>query len=110
MNSRKPFRRINAAEARILLTNTDFIILDVRQPGDFARGHIPGARNISVATLYSVIDWAPKSLPILIYCYHGYASQEFAQIFSDFRFEDVYSLDGGYEGWITALEPEGTSS
>ena len=46
-----------------------------------------------------MLSATPKDAPVLIYCYHGNASQEFAQIFSDFRFREVYSLDGGYEAW-----------
>ncbi len=44
----------------------------------------------------------PKDRPVLIYCYHGNASQVRAQTFADFRFKKVYSLDGGYESWRKA--------
>ncbi|MBO0752428.1 MAG: hypothetical protein J2P53_09965, partial [Bradyrhizobiaceae bacterium] len=40
-----------------------------------------------------------KTAPILIYCYRGNASQEYAKILCDFGFEDVLSLDGGFEAW-----------
>ena len=37
---------------------------------------------------------------IVIYCYHGITSQGVAAHMADQGFEDVYSLDGGYEAWI----------
>jgi thiosulfate/3-mercaptopyruvate sulfurtransferase len=83
-------------------------VLDVRDAESFARGHIAGARNASNATLSEVIDKTPKSASILIYCYHGNASREYAQIFSDFGFAQVHSLDGGYEAWRTRRSAEST--
>ena len=43
-----------------------------------------------------VVNSLAKDVPILIYCYHGNASQTYAQAFVDFRFSEVYSIDGGY--------------
>lgn len=99
MRQRTSFQRIDMREARRLITRRDVIVLDVRDAESFNRAHIKGARNVSVVTLAEVIDTTPKSMIILIYCYRGYASQEYAQIFSDFGFPIVYSLDGGYDAW-----------
>jgi rhodanese-related sulfurtransferase len=74
-------------------------VLDVRDAESFRTAHIWGAQQVSTTTLSVVINGTTKSRPILIYCYHGNASREFAQIFSDFGFLEVYSLDGGYEVW-----------
>lgn len=98
MRQRTPFRRIGVEEAQGLLTQ-GALVLDVRDPDSFRRAHIDDACNVSTVTLSTVIETTPKSKPILIYCYHGNASQEYARIFSDFGFFDVYSLDGGYEAW-----------
>lgn len=64
-----------------------------------ATPHINGARHLSVRNLSEVTSRTAKDTPILICCYHGHASREYAQIFSDFGFTEVYSLDGGYEAW-----------
>ena len=96
-----PFRRIGICEAQDLLSRDDIIILDVRDADSYRRGHIEDAQNVSMSNLSMVLQTAPKSAPVLIYCYHGNASQEYARIFSDFRFQEVYSLDDGYEGWTT---------
>ncbi|MGO9674169.1 MAG: ankyrin repeat domain-containing protein [Methylocella sp.] len=99
MNQRAMFQRIGVEEARALLASGGALVLDVRNADAFLRGCIADAHNVSAANLSAVIAGAPKSAPVLIYCYHGHASQEYAQIFSDFGFSSVYSLDGGYEAW-----------
>ncbi|MDR3516776.1 MAG: ankyrin repeat domain-containing protein [Azospirillaceae bacterium] len=99
MTPRSPFRRIDATEARRLLERDDVLVLDLRDAGSFADAHIAGAWNVSMANLSTVVDDTPRTTPILIYCYHGYASQEYASVFADFGFSRVYSLDGGYEAW-----------
>jgi len=101
MRQRIPFRRIGVVEATPLLERGDLLLLDVRDAGSFETAHIDNARPISSANLASVINATSKSRPILVYCYHGNASQEVAQTFSDFGFAEVYSLDGGFEAWRT---------
>ena len=73
--------------------------LDVRDAGAYGVSHMEGARNVTFSGLGELIVRTPKTAPLLIYCYHGHASREFAQTLSDFGFKEVYSLDGGYEAW-----------
>lgn len=99
MQERTSYRRIDAGEAQVLLAQGDVLLLDVRDKVSFRQGAIGGARHVSIDNLPAVIQSLSKKIPILIYCFHGYASQEYAQIFSDFGFQNVFSLDGGYEAW-----------
>lgn len=92
------FQRIASETAVTLLAqNPHAQLLDVRAEADFKRGHIPGALFFSQNQLPQFSKTTGKDTPIFIYCYHGNASQTFAQFFVDFRFEQVYSIDGGYE-------------
>jgi rhodanese-related sulfurtransferase len=99
MRQRIPFQDIGIRDAESLIQRNDVLVLDVRDALSFGRAHIKGARNVFITNLTAVIDATAKSIPILIYCHHGYASREYAQIFSDFGFTQVFSLDGGYEAW-----------
>jgi len=99
MRPRIPFQRIDVTAAAELVRRDDVLTLDVRDATSYAKAHIAGARHLSQANLSVVITAAAKTRPILIYCYRGHASQEYAQTFSDFGFAEVYSLDGGYEDW-----------
>jgi len=99
MRPRTPFRRIDSRTAEALFSRGDLVVLDARDAGSFEQSHIDGAQPVSSANLAAVINTTAKSRPILIYCYHGNASQEIAETFSDFGFSEVYSLDGGYQAW-----------
>ncbi len=99
MRPRIPFRRIDSGEAMELLRRDGVLTLDVRDAASFETAYIAGAQRLTQANLSSFITTTAKTTPILIYCYRGHASQEYAQTFSDFGFPAVYSLDGGYEDW-----------
>jgi rhodanese-related sulfurtransferase len=99
MRPRTPFQRIDVQRAEALFARGDLAVLDVRDAGSFDQSHIDGAQHVTSANLSAVLGATAKTRTILIYCYHGNASREYAQIFSDFGFPEVYSLDGGYEAW-----------
>jgi len=103
MRVRAAFKRIGMGEARNLIEGRacELLILDVRDQRSYAAGHIPEARWVSDKEVYELLTSHPKQHPVLIYCYHGNASQTYAQTFVDFGFEDVFSLDGGFEHWRT---------
>jgi len=99
MTQRAAYRRISVVEAQELIGAGNALLLDVREAAAFKRGHIDGARNVSMSTLEAIFQGTSKSRPILIYCYHGNASRHYAQIFSDFGYTKVYSVEGGYQAW-----------
>jgi thiosulfate/3-mercaptopyruvate sulfurtransferase len=99
MRQRTPYRCIDVDAAMDLLRRDGVLRLDVRDPSSFENSHMEGAQHVSHASLSSLITGTAKATPILIYCYHGHASREYAQTFSDFGFAEVYSLDGGFEAW-----------
>ncbi|MDU1689873.1 MAG: ankyrin repeat domain-containing protein [Bradyrhizobium sp.] len=99
MRPRIPFQRIDVGQAAELLLRDDVLRFDVRDRASFNAAHITGAQHLTQGNLSALISGTTRRTPILIYCYHGHASQEYAQTFSDFGFAEVYSLDGGYEAW-----------
>jgi rhodanese-related sulfurtransferase len=98
---RHPFKRIAVQEADDILERPDIAVLDVRDATSFREKHIDGAQHVSHANVSIWLGGLSKAIPVLIYCYHGQASQEYAQMFSDFGFTEVYSLDGGYQAWCS---------
>ena len=106
MRQRTPFRRIGVAEAVAIVGTGEALLLDVRDANAFAAGHVAGARNMAFGNLGDIIGATPKTQPVVIYCYHGNASQEYAQALSDFGFCDVTSVDGGYEAWAALARPQ----
>jgi rhodanese-related sulfurtransferase len=109
MRPRSPFHRIDVDAAAELLQRDDVLRFDVRDAASFTQAHIAGAQHLTQRNLSELITGTTKRTPILIYCYHGHASQEYAQTFSDFGFAEVYSLDGGYEAWRLRHPAGGTA-
>lgn len=97
--SRPPFRRIDSVTASKLLGRGGVLVLDSRDKTHFDLAHIDGARRLSAANLDATLLGTPKATPVLLYCYHGNASLTYGQMFADFGFAEVYSLDGGFAAW-----------
>lgn len=92
------FRCISAAEALARCASQPLpTIFDVRDMAAYQRAHLEGAAQLSEDRLMAWMRRLPKETPVLIYCYHGNASKVYAQMFIDFRYTEVYSVDGGYE-------------
>jgi rhodanese-related sulfurtransferase len=103
------FRRISAADAADLIVRhrqhvlSELAIYDVRDRKSFDRAHIDGAERMHDQGLAHAIQHLPRRTPVILYCYHGNASQTYAAMFADFRFAEVYSVDGGYEPLARAI-------
>jgi len=75
--------------------DNDEMLLDVRTPSEYARGHIPGAINISVDELRSRLDRLPKDKTVNAYCAVGIRSYIASRILKQKGFK-VKSVSGGY--------------
>ncbi|CAN2535540.1 Thiosulfate+sulfurtransferase+GlpE [Methylocapsa aurea] len=96
------FRRIDVTAARAIIGGGRALVIDVRDPESFSRGHIGGAELATRENISSFVTLTPKDRPVVICCYHGNSSQAYAKYFTEQGFSDVYSLDGGYEAWARA--------
>ncbi len=94
------FKRIGAEQA-LKLRNDGGGIVDIRDAHSFAEGHIPGSTHLDNHSLPDFIAAADLDQPLIVSCYHGHSSQSAAAYLAHQGFSDVYSLDGGFEGWRT---------
>lgn len=98
------FRCVSAREAIALMrAEPPPFVFDVRDMASYQKGHVDGAAHLSEDRLPAWMKRLPKNAPVIIYCYHGNASKVFAQMFIDFRYSNVVSVDGGYEALAAAL-------
>lgn len=94
------FQRISKDAAReILATDTNTVLIDIRDPQSFEEGHAESALHLTQENLPDFIVSTDKQAPVLVMCYHGNSSQSVAQYLASQGFETVYSIDGGYEEW-----------
>jgi rhodanese-related sulfurtransferase len=84
----------------------DFSLVDVREPDEWQKGTIPGAKTIARGVLESIIDrvTTDKERKIVLYCAAGGRSALSAYMLQRMGFRNVFSLVGGYNGW-KASEP-----
>ena len=93
------FQCIDVSEAAALIQREPVTVVDIRDPQSFAQGHIAGAIRLDNSNVDSFLAEADKSLPVLVYCYHGNSSVAAADFFARQGFERVYSLNGGMSQW-----------
>ena len=75
------------------------VVIDARDAGQFARGHIPGAINMDWRQVLAKRNDIPKSKPVLIYCNTGSLSAQAGFALRVAGWENVRILQGGMEEW-----------
>lgn len=77
------------------------IILDVRTPGEFAGGSIPGATNLDYngSAFKEGIAKLDKGKPYFVYCLSGGRSGSAAKYMRSNGFNEVYDMSGGLLVW-----------
>lgn len=85
-------------------TGEAFTLIDVREDGEFAAGHIPGAVHIGRGVLERDIERAvpDAATPIVLYCGGGFRSALAADSLQKMGYTNVISMDGGWTGWVNS--------
>ena len=84
----------------------DWLLVDVREPDEYADGHIEGAINIPLRELLKNLDELPnsKTAPILLYCHSQKRATHALVLLHELGYLKVYNLEGGYaayEDWMS---------
>lgn len=80
-------------------------VLDVREPDEYAHGHVPGAVNVPQAELAIRKDEIPTDRPVLIICQWGSRSYRSAQFLKQLGYENVASVADGTGTWEEQGKP-----
>ena len=76
-------------------------VVDVRGPGEFAGGALPGAVNLPLPRLRTMMSTLDPARPVLVHCAGGYRSIAAASLLAAHGFADVSDLIGGWNVWHT---------
>lgn len=77
-----------------------FVLLDVREPEEFAQGSLSGAQNLPLSKMEIGMKDFDESTPLVLYCQKGLRSATAAQLL--LRRQpglQIFELEGGYSGW-----------
>src|SRR5699024_8232513 len=72
-------------------------LVDVREPQEFDRGHIWGARNIPLTQLKQSINALDPDRPVYLYCQNSTRSARAASVLKKNKFNNINVLKGGFK-------------
>ena len=87
------------------LINDGAVILDVREPAEYAAGHLANSRNIPTAEIDKRAAELPAGKAVVVVCASGSRSARAASALRKGGRADVFCLEGGLSGWQQAGLP-----
>jgi rhodanese-related sulfurtransferase len=99
---REPFTRVSAAEAKEKMDSGDVQVIDVRTPGEFAGGHVPGALNIPHMSIIARKAELEPDKELVFICQMGSRSALACEFAAAVGFKELYNVEGGTEAWLKA--------
>ena len=97
---REPFTRLTANEAKAKIDEGDVQVIDVRTPGEYAGGHVPGAINIPHMSVVSRKGELAADKELVFICAVGARSALACEFAASLGFKDLYNVEGGTEAWV----------
>ncbi|MEJ8813754.1 rhodanese-like domain-containing protein [Variovorax ureilyticus] len=96
------------AQGAVQLINRErAVVVDVREPEEFAAGHVTGAKNVPLSELEQKLPGAVKnkSLPLLLICASGARAQRAVATAKKLGYEQAQAVSGGLKSWKEANLP-----
>lgn len=89
---------------KIIETDSEFVLLDVRSKAEFNAAHLPGALNIERGRLEWVVPDIIKKTDrtIYVYCQDGRRSGFATERLIQMGYTNTIHVSDGFEGWVTA--------
>ena len=96
------FKNISPQDA-VFLINNDAFILDVRESSELNQGIIKNSKHINFSSVQTSLDSIKKfsDKPTIVYCKSGVRSATISNMLSKNSFNEVYSMKGGFEAWVS---------
>lgn len=100
-------RHMSAVELKAWLAGArgPVALVDVREPWEFEKCRIEGARLVPLAQLPARLSELDPGRPTVVICHHGVRSLRAAAYLEHCGFGDVVNLSGGIDAWARTVEP-----
>lgn len=106
--AKKRVKETNVAEVkRRMDAGEKFILVDVREEGEWARGHLPQAVHLGKGIIERDIEQRVPNpdTKLILYCGGGFRSALAADNLQKMGYTNVESMDGGWKGWVESGLP-----
>jgi len=80
-------------------------LLDIRTPGEYAEGYIPGAVNVTLREIPDLMDAIPMDQQVISYCKSGYRCALSIPVLHVLGFDTAKCFTGSWLAWVDAGEP-----
>lgn len=81
------------------------VLIDVREPWEFALCRIPGASLMSMSTIPARLAELDSTADTVLICHHGGRSMQAAMFLQQQGFAKLYNMAGGVAAWATQVDP-----
>ncbi len=97
-------RQIDSTQALELIRDRDALVVDVREPHEFAAGRIPNAELIPLREIGYHVENLRRhgDRPIILSCRTGGRSETACRFLRQSGIKNVFNLAGGLMGWLMA--------
>ncbi len=96
-------RPVTMAEVADAMERSEAIeVVDSREPGEWAHGHVPGAALAPVGRIPQLAATLPHGMPIAVHCEHGYRSSVAASLLERAGLDSVWHVTDGFAEWSRA--------
>ncbi|MBC7780180.1 MAG: rhodanese-like domain-containing protein [Proteobacteria bacterium] len=98
---------VSVTDAVRLINQKDALLIDVRDPVEYAAGHIPQARNVPAAQLKDRLKELEKfkTKPVIVHCRNGQRSGAATSALRQAGFTEAVKLRDGLTAWEQANLP-----
>ncbi len=102
-----PIPQLKPAAARELLEQhgSAGVLLDVREPWEYAQVHVEGSVHIPMGQIPDRLAELNSAHSYVVMCHHGGRSQQVAAYLGSRGFPEVANLAGGIDAWAADLDP-----
>lgn len=98
---------LSPLQATLMINREDAVVVDIREPEEYARGHIPNAKPIPLGQIDKRLSELEKykQKPLIVACGSGNRAPSACGTLRKAGFEKVFNLAGGVSAWEQAGQP-----
>jgi rhodanese-related sulfurtransferase len=99
---REPFTRLTVGEAKEKIDGGGVQVIDVRTPGEYSGGHVPGSLNIPHMSIIARKSELATDRELVFICAVGQRSALACEFAAAVGLKDLFNVEGGTDAWIKA--------